>query len=183
MTKRIIIGLTGLSGTGKSTVSEHLTSEHGFHVLEGSAVLKRIATEDGVTLSAREDYDKFFREQQRLRGMDWLSRMVMDSDGDRVMQGGLRSRSDFNNIRRNGGHILALVCPPEICVQRVDPANPKNPTTLEAYEAQVALEESKDEFGMHTEWCVTNADYTFDTSKPLKATYNDIDSVISQLAQ
>lgn len=183
MTERTILGLTGLSGTGKSTISEYLIQQHGFTVLEGSPVLKSVAAEEGVTLSERADYEQFFREQQRLRGMDWLSRMVIDTAGDRVMQGGLRSRYDFATIRRNGGFIIGLACPPEICIQRVDSSNPKNPTTLEAYAAQVALEESTDEYGLHTAWCVANADYVFDTSKPLDATKSEIDEVIEVLTR
>ena len=177
------LGLTGFSGTGKSTISRYMAEKHDFLVLEGSDVLKQVAVEEGVSLSVRSDYESFFRQQQRIRGMSWLSEMVIKAEGARVMQGGLRSRYDFNNIKQNGGHVLALVCPSEVCLERVDKTNPKNPQTPEEYVAQLEIEESDDEYGLHTGWCVANADCTFDTSSPLEVTYAEIDAVISELAK
>lgn len=183
MNERLILGLTGLSGTGKTTISRHFASAHGVDVQEDSSILKQVAAELGVVLSTRQDYEAFFREQQHLRGMDWLSRMVLERPGNRVMQAGLRSKYDFENVKRHGGYILALVCPPELCIQRVDASNPKNPTTLEDYAAQVALEESGDQYGLRTQWCVEHADFTFDTSKLLEVTHSEVDAVFASLTK
>ena len=47
--KKIIIGLTGLAGAGKSTAARFLSEEHGFTVLPFTGPLKRMALAYGLT--------------------------------------------------------------------------------------------------------------------------------------
>jgi hypothetical protein len=49
MTSRILIGLCGLAGSGKSTVAEHLTRVHGFSRIRFAGALKRMLAAAGVT--------------------------------------------------------------------------------------------------------------------------------------
>lgn len=183
MSERILIGLTGLPGTGKSTLCEYLAEEHNFLILEGSTILKSFANEAGLRLTSRESYDGFFRDMQRAQGMSWLSDITIGASHDRVLQGGLRSRYDFNQIKRAGGLIAALVCPPAIALERIDTSNPKNAQTIEEYQQHVLLEESTEEFGTHTGWCVDNADIKLHTDKPIEETFADVDALINSLTK
>lgn len=184
MNEQLILGLTGHPGTGKSTLCDYLAKEHGFLVLEGSAVIKQYAGKMGIKLASRDSYDAFFRNRQRTHGMTWLSDITISADHDRVLQGGLRSRYDFGQIKSVGGFTLALTCPSQTALERIDTSNPKNPNTIEEYELHKHLEESNnDEYGTHTAWCVANADYMLDTAKPLDETCNEVDILISELSK
>ncbi|MDB5176326.1 MAG: hypothetical protein JWM81_1184 [Candidatus Saccharibacteria bacterium] len=177
------MGLTGSSGTGKSTISKHLASKRGLFVEEGSVLIRRAASERGQSLSSRADYEAVFRAEQRSRGMTWLSDSLLASNYERKLQGGLRAQCDFLNLKKASGFIVALVCPIEICLERIDTSNPKNPRTAEEYIQHQAIENTPDQngYGTHTSWCVENADYTIDTSGPLDVTLAEIDALIIQI--
>ena len=183
MSERLIVGLSGHSGTGKSTICNYMKAEHGFLVLEGSTILKQYASEAGVSLTSRDTYEDFFRQRQRSHGKTWLSDITLSTAGDRVLQGGLRSKYDLHNIKRAGGFVLALICPPLVALQRIDTSNPKNPRTADEYEQHLVLEESADDYGLNTAWCVANADYSIDTANPLEQTYADIDKALSEMTK
>lgn len=181
MQSRLVLGVTGEPGTGKSTLSDYLADTHDFLVLEGSILLKKYAGELGMKLTSRDSYDTFFRQQQRIRGMAWLSDITLSATHNRVLQAGLRSKYDFRQIKNGGGFIIGLTCPPAIALGRMDTTNPKNPQTVEEYRQHQLIEESKDEYGNHTMWCVEHADYQLDTSKPLTETYHELDDIVAEL--
>jgi hypothetical protein len=80
-----------------------------------------------------------------------------------------------------GGIVIALTCPPDICLKRIDSSNPKNPKTLEEYAAHQVIENSPDEngYGSHTVWCIENANVAFNTSKPLSITLSEVNELLA----
>ena len=183
MANQLILGLTGFSGTGKTTVSNHLARKHGFELFEGSYWIKEAAKATGQTLTDRSSYEEMFREQQRQKGVSWLADMMLRSDSERVVQVGLRSKYDLLRIKQAGGAVIALECAPEICIERVDRANAKNPRTAKEYLAHQLLETSCDEFGSNTPWVVAHADYTVDTSGLEEITFSLVDSIVYELRE
>lgn len=181
MNKRLVLGLSGFPGTGKTKIAKHLKEEHDFTVFEGSEILRARAVALGQVLTDRSSYDTFFREQQRQLGMSWLADMALASEGYRILQCGLRARPDFARIKQFRGVVLGLMCPPEVCVARIDTTNPKNPKTIGEYFMHMALEESTDEYGTHTGWCVASADHHIDTSQPVEAMLDQVDKVIARI--
>jgi dephospho-CoA kinase len=178
MKERLVLGLAGYPQTGKTTSSNYLADVHGFKIFECSRMIRSTASELGVDLDTRFSFDRFFREQQIVRGMSWLSDIILASEEKRILQTGLRSLYDFCNIKAAGGFVVALTCPPEICINRVDASDAKNPLTLTEYVEHKASEESPNIYGSHTDWCVANADYTIDTSGPVEHTYSELDHVV-----
>lgn len=181
MRERLVLGLTGFSGTGKTTLANYLAKEHGFSLLEGSALIRKRAEEAGMLLDSRNTYEAFFREQQLGRGLDWISETMLTMNAARLLQVGLRSPADLRNIQRVGGKVIGLVCPPALCVSRIDTANPKNPATVKEYIEHQAIEESANETGSHTALTVDNADYTLDTSRSIECSYAQLDSIVAEL--
>jgi cytidylate kinase len=180
MSERIVLGLAGRSGTGKSTVAKYLSSKHGFRAIEGSTLIAQAAEEAGVTLGTRSDFANFYRQAQIERGADWISRRILCEDDDRLLQVGLRSRPNFLNIKEAGGIVIGLVCPTEVCFNRLPKDLPKSAKTLEEYLETIRGENSQDDLGHHTDWVVEHADYRLDTSVPLLDTYTAVDRVIEE---
>ena len=179
--QRLIIGLTGHPGTGKSTAAAYLADKYGFYVFESSQALKDDAAAAGVTLKARKDYIDFYRQQQAALGLDYLARRVIESDEPRILQAGLRSRPDFELLHAAGGVIVALVADAAAVLQRIDHHLSKNATSLEEYRYQQQIDDSPNEFGTHTSWVVEHADYQIDTSGPLKQTQAKLDQVMAEI--
>ena len=162
----LIIGLAGAPGTGKTTVSKHLEKVYGFTVFEGSEHLKKTAAAEGIALITRQDYDEFHRQKQQIYGLTWLSDTALAIGAERLVFSGIRTRPNALKLRSVGGFIVALHCPPEQCIARMDPNNPKNVKTVKEYNQQLAQQESPTDEGAHSLWVVDNADYTLDTSLP-----------------
>lgn len=181
MSNRTVIGLTGRTGTGKTTVAAHLKDRWGFGVFEGSELLRGAARADGLVLDSRDSYERYYRRQQETRGASYLADIMLASDAERVVHCGLRSPADQLRIKQAGGVVVTLVCPPEICVSRIDIANPKNPSNLEEYVSQQALQDSSDDRGSHLTWVIANADHVVDTSGNLEETFASIDGIVGQL--
>lgn len=178
---RLVLGLAGNPGTGKSTVALHLIAKHGFIAHEGSDILRAEAKTEGITLRERLDYIAYFREQQvKRRNMAWLSDSVIQDTSPRIMQVGLRSKYDARNLRAHGGIILGLICPEEQCFERIDRSNPKNPQTLDEYIEHTVADNSSDEYGAHTELVVAEADFVIDTSQEQAAVNNTLDTIIAR---
>jgi dephospho-CoA kinase len=70
MSRQLLLGLTGLSGSGKTSNAEWLGAERGFTLFEGSISIAREAARAGVALDSREAYETFYRIQQGLKGAD-----------------------------------------------------------------------------------------------------------------
>jgi shikimate kinase len=181
MTERLLLGLTGYSGTGKTTISKYL-EDKGFVIEDGSALISRAASERGHVPSSRQEYEDAFRTEQKYRGLSWLSESILAREGSRIVQAGLRAKPDYLNLRKHNGLIIALICPIEVCLGRIDGSNPKNPKTPDEYREYQAIENNPDAngYGTHTGWCIENADYWVDTSQPLGATLNEIDVIVNE---
>lgn len=175
-----LTAITGYPGTGKTELARHLNERFGFHVVEGSDVLKAAAKVEGEVLSTRDTYERYFKRQQERLGMAWLTDYALQQPYDRVHHAALRTKYDVEATHRNGGILVALVCPPEICLKRMDTTNPKNPKTIEEYEEHRSWQNSTTEFGSHTQWSIDHADFTLDTSKPIQETVAELDEVVTQ---
>jgi len=183
MSERSVLALTGYAGTGKTTISEYLKNKYGFVVVEGSALIRQIASEAGETLSLRRDYEEAFRTIQRVRGRAWIAETLLGLDDERLLQVGLRAEADLLRLKEIGGLVIALTCLPEVCLKRMNQNNPKSPHSLEEYAEHLINDDSPDEFGYgsHTSWCVAKADYHLDTSsESVEETFAEIDSLLAQ---
>jgi dephospho-CoA kinase len=181
MSERKIWALTGYAGTGKTTCAEYLANAHGLVAVEGSALIREAATNMGVILEARRDYELVFRAMQRSKGMAWIAEATLASTEGDVLQSGLRAIPDFHRIKQAGGSVIALTCAREVCLSRIDTANPKNPRTVADYFNHQDLESSPDidGYGSSTGWCVDSADYVINTTQSLAATFAELDVILA----
>jgi dephospho-CoA kinase len=179
MQSKKLTAITGYPGTGKTELAKHMDEKFGFHVVEGSDVLKAMAIKDGEVLTTRDTYERYFKRRQLQYGMAWLTDYALRQPFDRIHHAAIRTRYDVDATHEYGGIVVALVCPPEICIDRIDTSNPKNPKTIEEYDEHVGWQNSTDDFGSHTQWSIDHADFTLDTSKPLEATLAELDGIVT----
>lgn len=178
MAERLILGLTGDSGSGKTSTAAWLAEERGFTLFEGSTSIKRAASAEGVKLSTRQSYEDFYRLQQQTKGGAWLAAELLACEGDRIAQVGLRSRQDFWKLRSVGGIVVALICPEEVCLDRLDKTDPKNAKNLDEYRLNKAIENQPDRWGSSTDWVIARADYQIDTNRSPTIVQAELDKVI-----
>ena len=181
MAHRIIIGLAGFAGTGKSNLARHLSEKYHFQLFEGSALLRHAAAERGLTLDSRQSYEQLNRQLQADCGLSWATDIMLASNEGRLLFSGHRSPSDAQAIHEAGGVIVALSCPPEICLTRIDTTDPKNPRTIAGYLEAQRNDTSNTEFGSNTPWVIAHADYTINTSGPTEATCAKADQLVEAM--
>lgn len=184
MSNKIILALAGPSGSGKTALAEHLATQHGFYAFEGSTVIKASAAEVGEELVDREDYLRFYEARQRQLGKTWLVDAMLARPEPRLVDVGLRCRADVQRLHQAGGLVVALACPPQQCLERIDTTNPKNAQNIRQYTQHLALENggNSDGYGLHLNWVLEHADVTIDTAGPLSHSTADIDTLVAQLA-
>jgi dephospho-CoA kinase len=78
MTPRIVIGLSGRIGAGKTTIAKRMAFWYGFWNISVSGLLKRILVSRGVRSPVRSDYENLVRELKSFHGNDCIARLMMD---------------------------------------------------------------------------------------------------------
>lgn len=177
--RELVLAIAGRSGTGKSELGKALAESRGLSVYEGSSLIKVHAQEQGITLKQRSDIEAHHRLMKQKLGTACLTGTMLRSPEKRLLYTGLRTIPNYQNIREAGGLVIGLVCPPEICFERTDKADPKNAKTLEAYlEDCRTVENSTDENGSQVDWIVEHADYVIDTSQPFPHVLTQVEAIV-----
>ena len=175
----LLFALTGDPKSGKSTVGKYLETVHEFQQFSGSGYLIDEARSIGKSLKKREDYAEFQRYLRICRSFTFITDRLLEMDGNRKVNVGIRNRLDVDAHRKAGGIIVALYCPLETRFERREIGNPKYPSTLyEFYNDEAAQYEDADPFAQHTHYAMAQADHWIDTSRPKTETYEAIDEII-----
>lgn len=175
------LGITGHSGTGKTTIANYLARKYSFEVYEGSSIIAAHARSSGLQLKERGDYAAHHRVMQQSLGSACLSKVFLDQEADRAVFCGVRVPANLAKQKEAGGVILGLVCPPKVCVERLDTTDPKNASSVDEYFAQIQNETGADENSINVNWCIQESDHIIDTSQPLDASLIIIDSIVEPL--
>lgn len=96
---KIIVNIVGLSGSGKTYISEYLEANSGFFVYKTSEVLKEYAQKNGIELNGRRDYVKCHK---LLNSDDPLAiiRPILESSHQRICLDGMRAPAPFLYLRK-----------------------------------------------------------------------------------
>jgi dephospho-CoA kinase len=182
MKKRLIIGLVGNPGSGKSALASYLAETHGFYHFEGSAGIRELADERGITLSSRKEYSDFHRQMQREYGAEVLAERLLARPEERLVFAGLRSVHNARLLQRVGGTIIAMEAPAVVRFERVDKTGLKYENNLADFEASEQAElVSPDGYGSDLGRVMQLADYHLDTASPITQTYCEADEIIERL--
>lgn len=176
--KRLILGLAGNPGSGKTMLAEYLKEHHGFYHFEGSAGIRKAAEKLGVTIDSRKDYSKFHTDLQKKFGKDILARTLLEEHPEGpIVFAGLRSPHNARTLREKGGIIVALVCPLHICFSRQS-----KETDFVAFQQTVGSElHSPDGYGADLQPVLDMADIKLDTSRSPEECYQRIDEIVANM--
>jgi adenylate kinase family enzyme len=182
MTKRLIVGLVGNPGSGKSTIARHLANKHGFYHFEGSDYLRAEAKRRGVDLQTRNDYSEFHRSLQLEHGASVAAKYMLALPGERLVFSGLRSTQNARELQAAGGIIIALQAPVETRYARTTHDQLKSQPTLEEFKAvEDAQLVSRDRLGADVLSTMEIADITMNVARPLDEVLDEIDTIIEKL--
>ncbi|MEO8863292.1 MAG: hypothetical protein ABI354_03150 [Candidatus Saccharimonadales bacterium] len=174
--------LVGNPSSGKTELARHMVKTRGFYAISGSAILKSVASERGVRLSKREDFDSFHKLIRSEYGLGFMAGIVLGAHCDRPMFDGLRNISDYDRFRQAGANIIALWSPIENryqndCHRAIE--NGEIPSTYEQFRQAEAPEyDSPDPNGLHVMRIMQLADYHIDASQPLEAVVTQVTALI-----
>jgi cytidylate kinase len=178
--KRLILGLAGDPGSGKSALAEYLATQYHFYHFEGSDGIREAAKEEGVVLRSRSDYSNFHASLQKRRGQDILAQILLARPEDHIVFAGIRSTHNALTLQRAGGLIIGLDCPLDVCFSHIE--RPK--TTFENFRQEAEAEwYSKDGYGADLKPVLAMADLTIDTSQPIEECFTFIDNLVARISE
>lgn len=181
--QRIILGLVGKPGSGKTTAARYLARRHGFYHYEGSDGLREHAQRHGALLFTPEDYHIFHDKLQKKLGDDILAQTLLSRSEPRLVFAGMRALANAQALQAAGGLIVALDCPLEQRFARVDHNGLKYPKEFADFQqAEEDVVYSPYGFATQIKQIMELADITIDTSKSLDETQRHIDELIARLS-
>jgi cytidylate kinase len=89
--KRIVICISGLAGTGKSTLSKKIAEKYGLRYFSGGDVLKDLAKQDGYDVSVQGWWES-------PEGLNFLSKRVNDPKFDKKVDDMLLDYAQQGNV-------------------------------------------------------------------------------------
>lgn len=120
--ERLIIGITGRIGSGKTTVGRYLESSYGFQYLRYSAVLANWQSQD----SESKDHLQKIGWEVMAGGMQAeLNRRLVEQilPGREVAVDGLRHPLDYETLQNTfhaSFHLIFIDCPPQLRFERLN---------------------------------------------------------------
>jgi shikimate kinase len=183
MPERLIVAVGGPPGSGLTTLARHLASEHDFEIVEADDCIADEAIQMGLKWNTFAEYDSLFKRVQRARSFSWLATCAIEAAGDRIVLAGLSTRRDARRIQLAGGATIVLVCPPDICLDRVAPTKLTSPLTVGEYDMRLKAELSNtDRQGLQGSRAAAWSQYEIDTSGTLDAAYQAMDAIIAEMS-
>jgi cytidylate kinase len=176
--KELVVAFSGYPGTGKTELAEYLERTYGFALREGSTAIREDAARNGITLKGRQDYVDYNASRNK-DGDTWLAEALLDTPEKRIILPGLRAVSHKNYLRQHYPLLhIGIICPPEVCIERIDKTDPKNPQTLDEYFEHMAMDNRDNPREQQVDVMLATADILVSNNKPLAECQRELDHII-----
>jgi dephospho-CoA kinase len=178
-----IIGLFGLIGSGKDTVSDYLAQKYGYNVIIMGDIVRELCTQHGLE-PTRDNMIRTQREQVGKYGIKWFSeevvRRIRANKWQNTVIGGMRRPEDAEVPKRAFGKDMILVevdVDPKIRFERMKSrARIGDPKTFEEFMHQEELDKKAFDF----EKLKTYIDYTVTNNGTREQLYKQVDAFLKK---
>ncbi len=139
----MVIGLIGLVGSGKDTVSEYLISKYGYKMVGMGDIVRELATKLGRSHN-RDDLQRTQKEYRERYGDEYFGSLVVEkikkSGWEKVIINGIRIPPDVEVPKKEFGRqmtVLLVDARPEIRFERLrSRKRVGDPETFEEFQRQ-----------------------------------------------
>ena len=186
--KKIIIGLVGFPGSGKTTVAKYL-EEKGFFRVTLSDIIKEEAIKEGIQTFSREFLQEYGNVLRTTYGPQILAQRALEKikngNGEKIVVDGIRNIHEIRFLKQQDNFFLvALDSQPEERYQRLVAAKGREWTG--SYENFLNQEEKEkklgsEDVGIRVGECVNEATYRIKNFTSKEDLYRDIDAMINTI--
>lgn len=179
----VVIGLVGQPLSGKDTVAAHLVDTHKFvHVSTGD-LLRFYMAENNLGEPTRDLMQKVGNILRAEHGPDYLVRLALKTEANRVVISGIRAIAEATCLRANGGSLIACSASLGVRFERAkERGRAGDKISLETFKAQEAAESvSTNPNAQNVSAVVAMADYTVENNGNLKHLYKQVDNILSRV--
>lgn len=156
--RRVVIGLTGGIGTGKTTLAEYLRFKHGFESLRYSQIIQRLYSCDGSRSTLQTVGCGIARnpENQKRLSLEIIKEIESHPDKNYVVDG-LRHRIDFDTLSEHFGDQFTLFAIESKFTNQFHRYNKRRVAPISKEEFQAILSnEAEQDIMLLTMLCYTN---------------------------
>lgn len=185
--EKLVVGLVGPLGSGKTTVAEYLVSQ-GYFSLKFSQLIDKEIARRGIerTRAVQQDIGDRLRAEH---GLDYIGKLLvtdinLDKKHTKFVVEGFRNPSEVNPFRELDNFILiGLNADPIVRFERlVKRKQDRDPKDWEAFQQQEARDQgiAQPSHGQNVLGSLELADFIVDTDSPIEEVYNKIIKVIEE---
>lgn len=180
---KLVLGLVGRIGSGKTAVSEYLQENYGAREHRFSQILMDIL--DRLNLPHERAHLQNLGKSLRAElGPDVIVNTFkhdLEKDqSDVLIVDGIRYENEVNMLKEKNGVLIFVTASPEVRYERAVARGEKGETRM-TYEQ--FLESEKAETEKHIEMIKESADYVIDNSGTLDELYEKVDRIMEVLEQ
>jgi len=181
----MIIGLTGMHGSGKDTVAEHLVMKYGFTHISLSDFLREEEEKRGLEIT-RDNHIKMGNELRERSGHGVLGERalekVKEKDGDYVVSS-IRHPAEVKALRKDGHFFLVEVrAPLKTRFERMKMrGNEEYPKKLEELKEKEAIENQQSGPGQQPTNVIKLAECVLMNDKTIKELQTKTDKLVNDL--
>lgn len=178
--KKLIVGIVGPLGSGKSSVAEYLVS-NGYQRFRFSEPIEEEIKKQGLPLE-RSIYQDVGDAWRKEFGPGYLSQLLLEkidkAEGSVVLEG-MRNPGEIHPFKKRANfYLLGLVADPKTRFKRLQIRNqPHDPKNWEDFLQQEKRDQGigQPEFGQNVAGCIALADNIVETKPELELVFRKVD--------
>jgi len=186
MNQKLLIAIVGHPSTGKDTAAYYLVKKYHWDHVSMSDLLREYISEHHLYVG-EPNRDLLHRTGDMLRekhGGDYLVKLALTKVKAPAVFSGLRTIKEVQKLKKEGGTIIAVTCPIELCYARaLERKGDKDHISFEKFKAQLESQAANPESTkMNVEGVLAMTDYTIENTGTIQELYAKVDEVVNKIS-